>query len=115
MKLMKIYLGLALLGLPVSFFNLSIGFGWTIGHLVMAGLTFTRAVFYDMLLSMEKFSMAKYFSYIIFTVGMIALPLGVSFIYPNILNPYAIFVAYFLDRALHFVFNLFTKEETHAN
>lgn len=111
MKLRNIYIILALLGIPVIFMNLPIGLGWAIGHLVMAVLDIARNAFYDKLLSQSQFKMSLYFSYIIFTIGLIALPLIFSFFFREIMEPLAIFAAYFTDRILTFVVNLFKKEE----
>lgn len=115
MKVWKIYGILGLLGLPVLFFNTSIGLGWTVGHCVMSTLALARERFYDILLSNTEFSMAQYAAYIVFTIGLLSVPLGISFFFSEIINPYAIFAAYFIDRSLHFILNLFVKEETHAN
>lgn len=115
MKMWKIYGILGLLGLPLFIWNSAIALGWMIGHFVMSILVLARKRFYDILLSSSEFSMAQYIMYIVFTVGLISFPLGISFFYQRILNPYAIFAAYFLDRTLHFILNLFVKEETHAD
>lgn len=115
MKVWMIYGILGLLGIPVMFFNLAVGLGWVLGHAVMILLVISRERFYSLLLDTSKFSMFKFGSYIIYTVGLIALPLAVSFYFQHIINPFAIFAAYFVDRAVHFIFNLFMKEETHAS
>lgn len=115
MKVWMIYGILALLGLPVVFLNTSIGLGWIVGHVVMVLLVLSRERFYDLMLDGSNFSMAKFISYIVYTIVLLAGPLAVSFFFQSILNPFAIFAAYFTDRAVHFVYNLFMKEETHAS
>ncbi len=115
MKVWMIYGILGLLGLPVLFFNFAVGLGWILGHVVMILLVISRNRFYSLILDTTKFSMTKYGSYIIYTVGLIAVPLLGAFYFQDILNPFAIFAAYFADRAVHFIFNLFMKEETHAS
>ncbi len=115
MKIWMIYAILAVLGLPVALLNSSIGLAWTLGHVVMILLVFSRERFYGILLDTSKFSVSKYISYIVFTIALLAVPLGLSFLFQDILNPFALFTAYFTDRAVHFIFNLFMKEETHAS
>ena len=115
MKIWKVYGLLGLLGFPLFIWNASIALGWVVGQCVMVLLTLARERFYDILLSSSKFSAAQYGGYIIFTVGLLSAPLIISFLYQEVLNPYAVFAAYFLDRTLHFVLNLFVKEEPHAN
>lgn len=114
MAIWKIYGILGLLGLPLMFYNLPIGLGWLVGHVVMVVLVFARDRFYDILLSGSEFRISQYASYIVFILGLISIPLLISFFFEQIMNPYAIFGAYFLDRIVHFVYNIFVKEETRA-
>lgn len=114
MKLWKIYAILGLLGLPVLLLSVPIGLGWMIGHAVMALLVVARTAFYGKLLSKDTFSAMQFGAYLIFTTGLITIPLLISFFFQDIIQPLAIFAAYLLDRGLHFVYNIFVKEESHA-
>lgn len=115
MKLWILYAVLALVGIPLLFINMPIALGWMIGHVVMATLSVLRERYYAILLTKEKFSFVQYASYLIFVIVLIALPLGVSFYIPQHINPYALFVAYFVDRFINFGWNLFVKEEANAS
>lgn len=110
MRLEKIYLFLMILGIPVAFFDLASGLGWIVGQLVMIALVIARSAFYDKVLDSTSFSMKLYVSYVLFTMLLISLPLLVSFLYSDILSPVGIFLAYFMDRILLFVINIFKKD-----
>ncbi len=115
MKMWKIYAILSLCGISLLFLNFFFSLGWTVGHVIMATLAVLRERFYSIILSQTTFSYAQYFAYLIFVIVLIALPLGVSFYVSHIINPYALFGAYFLDRFIHFGWNLFVKEEADAS
>ena len=110
MRLEKIYMFLMVLGIPVAFVDFANGLGWIVGQLVMIALVFAREAFYDKVLVSASFRMKQYFSYVFFKVMLISLPLLASFLYSNILSPMGIFLAYFMDRILLFVMNIFVKD-----
>lgn len=110
MKIWKINLLLAILGLPALFISIPVGTGWIIGNLIMALLYFSRVRFYDKLLDGSKFKMSQYGAYIFYTIVLIAGPLLFSFFYPKVMEPFAIFAAYFVSRILTFVQGIFKKE-----
>lgn len=115
MKLHRIYILLALLGIPFLIWNMPIAIGWIIGHGVMFLLVIARTLFYDNVLNSPEFKMGKYISYVLFTVVLIAGPLLFSFFFREWVEPLAVFAAYFLDRSLTFITNLFSKEKAHAS
>lgn len=111
MRLEKVNAILLLLGLPLMFFNSAIGLGWIIGQLVMIALVISRRRFYTNMMDSTVFNMKQYVSYVLFTILLITIPLLISFAFNEIINPLAIFMAYFVGRILTFVFNLFVKED----
>lgn len=116
MKLRNVYLVLALLGIPLLFWKYPIALGWTIGHLVMFVLEMARLSFYSKVMNSSTFRMSQYFAYVLVTICLIAGPLFLSFIFRDVIEPLAIFAAYFTDRILTFVFNIFKKENVnHAS
>lgn len=114
MKLHKLFLGLLLLSIPLFFLNPSIGFGWAIGQTVMVLLVLSREAFYKKLFDSTTFDMKQYVAYVLYTIVLLAGPLLFSFFYSQFINPIAIFAAYFIDRMLSFVVNLFNKEKNNV-
>lgn len=81
----------------------------------MVTLVISREKYYNLLFTQDKFSGFKFGAYILYTIGLIALPLGAAILFPVYINAYAVFAAYFTDRTVHFIYNIFVKEETHAS
>lgn len=100
-----------LLGLSLFFIDYSYGLGWFLGWFFMALLEHNREKFLNRLLDMHNFSMGKYITYLIGVMVWIAAPLLFSFLKPKIVNPLAVFGAYFSSRIIMFISKAFTKEE----
>ena len=116
MKRWKLNMLLSLIGIPLLFWKVPIGLGWIVGQTVMTLLVVAREAFYSKLLTDDKFTMQQYYMYVLFTMILIAGPLLLSFFFQEILEPFAIFASYFLDRMLTFVLNLFGKaSDSNAN
>lgn len=113
MKLRKIYVFLLLAGLPLLVWNYPIAIGWMIGQLVMTILVTARTAFYEKILVGSNFKMNQYVSYVLFTIALIAGPLLFSFFFRELIEPLAVFAAYFVSRILTFLVNLFSKEKTY--
>lgn len=74
--------------------------GWLYGWFFCLVLKWIRQQYYMKLFDMEQFSMAKYAGYLIFVMAWIAIPLGISFYFRDVIDPLAVFAAYFIDRLL---------------
>ena len=112
MELRKIFMGLSLLSIPMIFIDKAIALGWLIGQLSMIALEYGRSWFYSRLLEESKFSVRMYVAYIICVLALIIVPLLIAFFKPNIINPYAVFAAFLLDRLITFIFNSFKRERS---
>ncbi|MEG0327126.1 MAG: hypothetical protein RR565_02755 [Erysipelothrix sp.] len=84
--------------------------GWLLGWSCLLVLGYFREKFYTVLLSGENFSVKKYVSYIVFVFIILWIPLLLAFMFPQVINPYAIAGAYITDRFLLFVTGIFKKE-----
>ncbi len=108
----RLFFLVVLVAVVLLFLNVSYAAGWILGVLVMFVLNRSRPKFYDNLMSREKLSLLLYISYVVFTVGLIAIPALIAFMFPNVVNPYMVFAAYFSERGRKFVAGLFEKKET---
>ena len=100
-----------LLGLTLFFLDLSYGLGWFLGWFFMTLLEYNREKFLNRILDVNNFSMGKYIAYLLGVVIWIAVPLLVSFIIPDYINPLAVFAAYFSSRIIMFISKAFMKEK----
>lgn len=100
-----------LFGLTLFFLDFSYGLGWLFGWISMILLEYNREKFLNRLLDVNNFSMGKYMAYLVGVMIWIAVPLLISFLIPNYINPLAVFAAYFSNRIIMFISKAFMKEE----
>ncbi|EFR30689.1 hypothetical protein [Eremococcus coleocola] len=107
----RIILGLVILiGLGLFFVNFSYALGWLLGWAVMLLVAWLRQNVLVKIIDFDHFKARHYVLYLLAIMLLIALPLGVAFFFPEIVNPYAIFLAYFIDRILMFATGSLKKE-----
>lgn len=102
MRMLK-YSLIGLVGIVLMFFEVPWGLGWLLGWLCLSILAFVRERFYAQLLSDEAFQTKRYIGYIIFVFAILWLPLGLAFLFPNVINAFSLAASYLLDRLLQFV------------
>lgn len=90
-------------GIALSFYEVPWGLGWLLGWLCLSILAFFRERFYTVLLSDEAFRTGQYIGYIIFVFAILWLPLGLAFVFPNVINAFALAASYLIDRLFKFV------------
>jgi hypothetical protein len=103
----KIHYIVIILGSGLFIAGLSYGVGWLIGWLFMVLLRLNREKILDRIIDFKNFSVGRYVAYLFGVTVWVALPLIVSFIIPEYVDPLAIFGAYFADRILMFITNYF--------
>lgn len=106
----KLHFILIIVGSVLFFWDISYGIGWLIGWLFAGLLRQYREKLLDQLIDFDHFSTGKYIAYLFGVVVWIAIPLLISFLLPDYINPIAVFAAFFVDRALMFVMRSIRKE-----
>ncbi len=99
------------LGSLLFFWDISYGFGWLLGWVFVGLLRQYREQILEIVLDMNNLSIARYVGYLVGIIVWLAIPLGITLIFPDYLNPIAVFAAYFADRVLNYVLNLLKKGE----
>lgn len=107
----KIHFILIFLGSGLFLWDFSYGAGWLLGWIFAGLLRQYRVKLLERLIDFKDFSRGKYTGYLLLVMVWIAVPLLISFLMPEIFNPFTVFAAFFVDRFLMFVLNLFSKEE----
>lgn len=88
----------------LSFFaDISYGLGWLLGWLFLIILQKARVRVIDNMLSKDEFPRRQYIVFLFGVFLWIALPLLIGFIFPEVINPIAVFAAFFADRILTFI------------
>ena len=100
-----------LFGLSSFFFDFSYGLGWLSGWIFILLLEYNREKFLNSVLDLENFLLRKYIAYLLGVTLWLVVPLLISAIFPDFLNPFAVFAAYLANRIIMFVSNAFVKEE----
>ncbi len=100
-----------LLGSILFFWDISYGIGWLLGWVFIGLLRHYRERILENVLDMKNLNVARYIGYLIGIIVWLAIPLGITLIFPDYIHPIAVFAAYFGDRILMFVLNLFKKGE----
>lgn len=99
----KIHYIIILLGSGLFFWDISYGVGWLLGWLFTGLLQQYRGKILDRVIDFSDFSKRRYMAYLLLIVVWIAIPLLISFIIPEYINPFAVFGAFFANRILMFI------------
>lgn len=103
----KLHYIVIILGSGLFIAGLPYGIGWLVGWLFMVLLRLNREKILNRIIDFKNFSVGIYVAYLFGVIVWIAIPLIVSFIIPEYVDPLAIFGAYFADRILMFITNYF--------
>lgn len=107
----KIILGLqVVIGIVLIFIDSAYAGGWFLGWAIMHLVKWMRENLLVRLIDFERFKVSHYVFYLLLVVVIIAIPLAIAFFYPEVINPYAVFLAYFIDRILMFATGALVKE-----
>ena len=107
----KIILGLqVVIGIILIFIDRAYAGGWFLGWAIMYLVKWMRENLLVRLIDFKRFKVSHYVFYLLLVVVIIAIPLAIAFFYPEVINPYAVFLAYFIDRILMFVTGALVKE-----
>ena len=85
--------------------------GWLLGWLFIGILRHYRGRLLDRVINFENFSVARYMLYLFGIIVWIAIPLAISVVFSEYVNPFAIFGAYFVDRILLFATDTLKRGE----
>lgn len=107
----KLHYIIIVLGLPLFFWEIPFGFGWLLGWLFVGLLRQYRERILEYVIDFEHFSIRSYIAYLLGVMAWVAIPLIISFFFPEYFEPLAVFGAFFIDRALMFMMNSFRKGE----
>lgn len=99
------------LGLSLFFLDSSYGIGWIFGWIFVGLLRHFREPILEYIIDFENFSTRTYVAYLLGVMVWIAIPLVISLLFEDYINPIAVFAAFFADRALMFLINYFRKEK----
>lgn len=112
----KIKITLALLGtLGFLFLDLSFSLGWLLGWIALFALSFFRERYYSIVLTEKDFSVKRYLAYILFVFVILWIAPILAFIFPKVLNPFALIAAYFIDRFITYIGRVFKKESVYVS
>lgn len=107
----KLHFTIILLGSLLFLWDTSFGLGWLLGWFFIGLLRHYRERILDRVIDLKDFSVARYMTYLIGVIVWIAIPLAISALLPEYVNPFTIFGAYFMDRILLFVTNTLKRGE----
>lgn len=105
----KVHYIIIILGSSLLFWDISYGVGWLFGWVFAGLLRHYREPILEYLIDFDHFSTITYVSYLIGVMIWIAIPLLISFFFMDYINPFAVFGAFFVDRFLIFMLNIFRK------
>lgn len=99
----KLRLVIMLLGLGSFYWGAPLGIGWILGWIFITLLRIYRIPLLDKIIGdFSNFSSLKYSLYLLGVFLWIAIPLGLSIIFPDQISFYTIFAAYLLDRFISY-------------
>lgn len=107
----KFHVIIVILGLPLFLLDMTYGIGWLVGWIFVGLLRQYRGVILERIIDFNDFSSIRYIMYLLLVMVWIALPLGLSVLLPQYINPIAVFGAFFADRVLMFVIESVSKKE----
>lgn len=107
----KFHIIIAILGSTLFLWDFTYGIGWLVGWIFVGLLRQYRGVILERIIDFDDFSTMRYVGYLLLVMVWIAIPLGVSFLLPDYINPIAVFGAFFADRALMFIIESVSKKE----
>jgi hypothetical protein len=105
----KLHYLIILLGSALFFWDVSYGIGWLFGWVFAGLLEHFRERILERVIDFDNFSMRLYIMYLVGIMVWVAIPLLISFLIPEYINPLAVFGAFFADRMLMFAINLYRK------
>lgn len=106
---------LALLGtIGLLFVDWSMSLGWLVAWIALYVLSFFRERYYSIALTEENFSVRRYFGYIILVFAVLWIAPILAFLFPKVLNPFALIAAYFIDRFILYIGRIFKKETVYV-
>ncbi|QIK69730.1 hypothetical protein G7062_05210 [Erysipelothrix sp. HDW6C] len=109
----QLRIGICAIGaIALVFVGLPFAFGWIIGWSALIALAYFRHKFYNIILDEKQFTVKKYISYIIFVFIILWMPLLLAFLFPKIINPFAMAATYIIDRLLFFITGIFSRGPT---
>ena len=94
---------MGLIGVILLIYDIPLGLGWVLGFTCLSVLAFVRKRYYAQLLGESKFQTRGYVLYIIFVFAILWLPLGLAFVFPNVINAFSLAASYLLDRLFLFL------------
>ena len=100
-----------ILGLGLFLLDISFGIGWILGWIFVGLLRQYRGAILERVVDFENFSVTRYIAYLFLVMFWIAMPLLISFVMSDYINPIAVFAAFFVDRSLIFVLGIFESKE----
>lgn len=106
----KLHYVIIVLGSGLFFVDISYGIGWLLGWVFAGLLRHYRERILRYIIDFENFSKRMYLMYLLGVMIWIAIPLLLSFLLSEYINPLAVFGAFFADRILMFIVNSFKKE-----
>ena len=107
----KFHYIIIILGSSLFFWDISYGMGWLFGWLFAGLLRHFREPMLERIIDFENFSTKKYIAYLLGVMAWIAIPLVISLLFEDYINPIAVFAAFFADRVLMLLVNYFRKEK----
>src|SRR5690625_7526188 len=90
----KLHFIIVLLGSLLFFWDISYGIGWLIGWLFVGLLRHYRERILDYVIDLDNFKVRLYIIYLLGIVLWLSIPLILSLLLPEYINPIAIFGAY---------------------
>ena len=106
----KLHIVLIFLGSGLFLLGWPYGVGWILGWIFVGTLRHYRERILEYIIDFDHFTTRSYIVYLLGVIVWIAIPLLVSFLFPEYINPLAVFGAFFADRILMFFVNSFRKE-----
>ena len=111
----KLRIVLAIVGtIGLLFIDWSMSLGWLVGWIALSVLSFFRERYYSIALTEEKFSIGRYVGYILFVFVILWIAPILAFIFPEVLNPFSLIAAYFIDRFILYLGRIFMKESVYV-
>lgn len=107
----KIHFAIILLGSFLFLWDTSYGVGWIFGWFFVGLLRQYREDILERVIDFEHFSTKRYIVYLLLVILWITIPLVISFLFPQFINPLAVFGAFFTDRMLMFILESLGKKE----
>lgn len=107
----KFHIVIIVLGTALFTLDFAYGLGWLFGWLFVGLLRHFREPILEKMIDFDDFSTRKYITYLLLVMAWIAVPLVISFILSDYINPLAVFGAFFADRMLMFVIGSFSRKE----